>query len=233
MIYLFESKIATRDQINRDVFGLTTRQTLNSRLRKLVKAKLVRRRSYFFYEKLASCYEPTDKALKVIQPAYKHQISKGLIKSDSVVHDLGLVELKAIFKRRTAVSNFVSENILQSCGEFTQSNKFFHFVALNCDGVMEIKKPTRNHLVAVEYESTDRSASRYRAKVTEYYVNPIHAVFYVCRNKIIESILKKVEREIYEKKKLTPKFYYCRSENVQSHFQKITFVCQDGDEVTI
>ncbi|MCB9092883.1 MAG: hypothetical protein H6621_00115 [Halobacteriovoraceae bacterium] len=231
--FLFVSKIASRDQINKAVFGCVKKQTLNSRLSKLVGMHLLQRKAFIKAGRLTSCYENTQAALDKIKSRFKYKIRKDLIKSDAVEHDLGLVDLRSLLSKRRSVDLLITENVLQSCEDFWESNQFFPFVDLNSDALMRVYTNSGPRLVALEYESYNKSLARYRKKADAYYESQVQAVLYICSKKFIESILKKAEKEVYEKKGLTPKFYYCLEENVHNQIKEITFLNQNNFPVVL
>ena len=157
------------------------------------------------------------------------QYNEKIKKSDSQTHDLDLVDIRYVMEKFKIVKNYFTENMLNSCIEFSKSESFNQFVNLRSDGVLEIETPNGSFLVALEYDSSDKAPERYRKKLAEYYFSKkIRAVLYICGNKPILNLLKKTDAEI-RNDGFIPKIFYLLKENVQRHVKELTFENINGD----
>lgn len=85
---------------------------------------------------------------------------------------------------------------------------------INSDAALVLNMPTGRFYVAVEYEISEKEVSRYTKKLTEYYFSPqIAAVFYICRDRRIESVVRQTDLEVG--KRFEAKVYTCLEEAVQ------------------
>lgn len=231
--YLFENKIASRRQITRDIFVNISKQTINRRLQKLRDNKYLNVHTVLLKNIVTFVYFVTPKGIREIKDQYRHLITGKTLKSNSPYHDLNLVDIRFQMNRLGLVNNYFSENVLQCCEEFSWSDSFKHFVNLNCDGVMELKTPKGPFLVALEYDFSDKSAERYRSKLLEYYVSlDIRVVLYICENKFIYNLLKRIDQEVCENG-FKSKIFYCLRKNIHNCAKGITFTNINNDIFTL
>ena len=110
-LYLFQNKIASFKQIRRDLFHNIAIQTVYRRTGKLRKGGWIEVTPYMHGKKVSSYFGITkkcfDKKLK------KHmEVRHGPLKSDSIIHDLRLNDIRGFFLSKKAVSSYFTENEL-------------------------------------------------------------------------------------------------------------------------
>lgn len=195
--YLFENKIATRDQIARDVFKSVGKQVINDRLLKLTKAKYIESSPIVWHKKILFTYELCQNGVQILKRHYPYHITGRGHKSNSIKHDLSLVDLRFAFQRMGLVTNYFTEAMLQSCTEFEDSEDLCQFVAVNSDAVIEVTTTKRVYYFAIEYEASDKAKDRYYKKLTDYHTSgKIPAVLFICKHKAIMKLVKSIEKDI-------------------------------------
>lgn len=221
--YLYENKVATRTQIARDVFRGVTRQAISRRLAKLEKNCLIEFRAVVMNKKSRHVYVVTQNGVDQIKGEYKHLITEHVRKSDAYHHDLDLVDIRHCIEKFPMAKSYLTENVLQTCKEFLESEEFYSFVKLRSDGVLEIETPKGCFLVALEYDSTDKSALRYKKKLTDYYfTSSVRAVLYICGTNAIMTLLKRIDKEICSEG-FAPKIFYILKKDVQYEATDLAF----------
>lgn len=221
--FVFEHRAVSFKQIaNRFFYGLRV-PTVHVRLEKLRMAGFLMKSCVLWKEKRTAVFGITDKGIKQIADAYCYKITNPDFRSDSIMHDLGLVVLRERLEKTKMVVEYFSESMLQSCGLFAESEKFSAFVRTNSDAALAIETAKNKFHVAFEYEISDKKESRYVKKLTEYYLSPsIGAVFYVCKNARIEKIIRRVDAEVGQKN--DAKVFTCLEETIQNTIGAIPFI---------
>lgn len=146
-----------------------------------------------------------------------------LISSDSVTHDLGLVQVRERLEKTKMLTKYFSESMLQSCGQFSENEKLAAFVRSNSDAAIGIQTPKNRFYAALEYEVSDKLESRYAKKLTEYYYSPtLSAVFYVCGDANIEKLIRKVDADVGAT--FEPKVFTCLEETIHNVVGALPFI---------
>ena len=64
--------------------------------------------------------------------------------------------------------------------------------------------------LAIEFDTTHKSKSRYLHKLNTYYVeHGVDGVLYICANKYIFNVLLKVDREVSDRYQCDPQGVFC------------------------
>jgi hypothetical protein len=212
---LFEQRVASHAQIAKYFFSGTNRRGVYSRLSKLAESQFISKNAVRSSGRLLLVYGLEPSGFKIVCEDYKRKVSQPLFKSDSILHDVTLVDIRERFHKLGMVLEYVPENVLQACGEFHESEAFRPFVHLNSDGAMRIKTSTGEHHVALEYEASIKNGSRYAKKLSDYYLaREIAGVFYICGNTGIERMIRRIDCEVGEK--FEPKIHTCLLGNFQN-----------------
>ena len=226
---LLEGKVLTKEQINRYIFKNVSDQCISARLKKLGDFGVIARGTFINEWKSKYYYALTPKGLSHIQGLLINKITRKAIKSDSISHDLDLVDIRFALEQMETVKSYFTENILQSCDEFTRSSQFSPFVKLNSDAVADVQTPHGRVVLAIEYDATSKSSARYSKKLRAYYErHQIEGVLYIARNKCILESLKNVEKKVLQDVREESKVYYTLLENVMVPSGEITFQTVDG-----
>lgn len=198
------------------------------------KLKLVNRLTGAKDFDLSGVYELTKKGFNVVRANQKQLIIHNRYKSNSIFHDLFLVEIRHIMKRRELVANYLTENQIQTIADFDTEKGLIDFKRLHCDSLMVIKHAISGSRikVALEFELSDKSMKDYRKKLSDYYNSgTIPAILYICKDKQTEARIKKSELEIYNGE--NNRIYYLRYEMLQNTDQPVTFHAQNATTITV
>jgi len=112
--YLFENKVATVEDIRHDIFNNASKALVYKRLGKLERSELIQRSAYSLEDKLFHVYSVTEKSYERFIVIIKEDIRRRQLKSDTIEHDLALVDIKRRLKKLVRIKNYFSENQLQS-----------------------------------------------------------------------------------------------------------------------
>jgi DNA-binding PadR family transcriptional regulator len=229
--YLHACKVATTKQINRDIFK-TSHATCYQRLKKYQEKDFLkvvptdRRRDQSY------AYEVTTKGEKIIKANLRDLISGDRFRSNSVAHDLTLVDIKNVLMSKNDVKEYFTENQIQTYKDFRTENDLIPFKEVQCDAGIMIQKGDVDPLyIGVEYESSAKSRGRYLDKIGSLYYNGPVYLIYICKDKSLIKKLKKIET-IYIQNRAPKIFYITLSEFLESK-DSVTFTRQDGKSIRL
>ena len=230
---IFENRVMSLKQIGTELIPQIARQTISRRLVKLAEHSFLERRLVDNRRgKGESVYLNMPRALKEIQDCYLHQVSKPLCKSDSVEHDLQLVDLRRRIQSFRCVKSYLTENMLQACEKFTEIESIEPFVRNNTDGVLEILKNDRKIIIGLEFERSEKAFERYTRKLTSYHSDiRTSIIFYICTTTRIRETIAQAESGIVGKN--PPRCLFALAEDVLRQDQKCTFTNIKGDTITL
>jgi DNA-binding PadR family transcriptional regulator len=97
--YLHACKVATLKQINRDIFQ-TSRVTCYQRIKKYQEKKFIKAIGVFQNDINCYAYEVTPKGEKIIKANLRDIMKGNRFRSNSIEHDLLLVDIKNIFSSK-------------------------------------------------------------------------------------------------------------------------------------
>lgn len=233
LAFIHAHKVATAKQIHKEIFK-NDYSNFCKKMRLYEKVKLVNRATGAKDFDLSGVYELTKKGLNVVRANRKGLIKHNRYKSNSAYHDLFLVEIRYILKNRPIVANYLTENQIQTRGDFDTEEGLVDFKRLHCDGLVLLKvKATETFLkVAIEFELSDKSMNDYREKLSSYYNSgSVHAVFYICKDRITEARIKKSELDVYKSDK--NKIYYLTYDQLHNPDHSVTFRSQNGSVIQV
>ena len=230
---IFENRVMYGTQLSHLHFRGLARQRASRRLCKLEKiGYLDRRYVYGPHESAHAAYSLTPKALKAIAETYRHKITREFVKSDSVAHDLVLVEVRRRLERLKLVTRYYTENMLQACAEFSENEALWPFVQNNTDAVLEVTRQGTKTLVALEYENSEKAQERYTRKLVSYYSDArTPAVFYVCGNARIRAAVAQAEAAVGGKG--PARCFYALLEDVLGESPSCTFTDRKGAKIVL
>ena len=216
--FLFEQRVATFQQLASRFFQSRDRSTVQHRLAKLIRSGYIVAFGIPCLGRMRTAYALEDKGFEVVKQTYRLKIAQSLYKSDSVLHDICLVDFRGRLERAKSIVQIIPENVLQACAAFTESEKFRSFVAINADAALVVKTSNRQFQVGFEFEASAKTPSRYEKKLSDYYLSSqVAAVFYVCSDARIEQLIRHADAEVGQK--YEPKVYTC----LQGTFQNGSF----------
>lgn len=231
LMYLHAHKIATARQIGRDLFKCH-RANVNRRLRKLVAMKLVTRLRHLNSVDSSDLFQLNAHAINfMISSLELHFMVKRFL-SNSIDHDLMLIEIKSALLKRSIVKKFITENQLQTLPEYKEDDELERLIKLNPDGVIKLEKPNAKPIyLALEYEIHSKSQNRYHDKFgeQEYHTKGLPTL-YVCSSKRVLSALHKVDKS---RKTSENQRYYLLLENLLMSDADVTFESLAGKKLPL
>lgn len=227
--YLHAVKISTYERAKRDIYYEYHPESVANRIRKLIKAGIIE-------GKRIHRYENGRQLLNITKAGFKRfikdeEIKKIELKSDSIVHDLKLVDIRYAIMNTKMVKAYHTENEVQTWGECNFEGMSHYFKQMNTDGVITIDTGREPLCIALEYENTQKTDIRYEQLLKHYYYyDDIPVVLYVARRNSILKKLKRIERE-YRKSK-GYKFYYSLEQAILQE-GKLMFENINGDFIDL
>ncbi len=203
--YLHSVKVASYEQASRDIYHGLKSNSVAKRLRKLENNKLIegyRSRTIRHGKKVVS----------LTKKGFSEFVAKGEeqrieIKSDSVEHDLSLVDIRHRFLQRPKIKRYICENELQTWGKSHDDGIYSAFMNLNSDGLVVAEGAENLLFLPIEFDAYHKSNSRYEQFFEKYYSSSeVTIALYVCNSKRIMTQLMKVEEQ--KANTVHPKFFY-------------------------
>lgn len=220
-------------QIHHQIFSGRSRQLVSKRLAALCNGGFLERRRLDGERGSAfSVFSNTPKALKEIANSYRYAITTELCKSDSVKHDITLVNLGNRLKCLKTVTGYFTENMLQACREFSERDETKPFVSNNSDAAIEVTRNGKKLMVGIEFESSEKARERYIRKLVSYYTDgrtPV--VLYVCESPRIRAAVAQAEAEVMATKAC--RCHYALVENVLKSDGPCTFTDLKGAHIVL
>ena len=223
--YLFVNKVAAVEDIRKDIFGGVAVQTVHRRLVKLSHAGFVEasgqrekgnRMIYSLTKKGFREYIAEDKAIKRVQ-----------LKSDSVEHDLTLLEIKRYLRALEMVLGVYSENLFKS-GLMDDVPEVKKLKELWPDAIVKIKFEEKTLFLPLEYEASAKYSRRNDKLLAKYNTSPhVLGVIFISKTAAIERRV--LQKEKTKGTKPKGKLYYCRLEDVVKSERKLTLTNALGD----
>lgn len=224
--YLHACKVATTKQINRDIFK-TCHATCYQRLQKYLEKKFLKVVPTDRQRDQSYAYEVTKKGENIIKANIRDLLCGDRFRSNSVAHDLTLVDIRNVLMSKNDVKEYFTENQIQTYKDFRTENDLIPFQKLQCDAGIMIQRGEMDPLyIGIEYESSVKSRSRYLDKIGKLYYNGPACLIYICKDKSLIKKLKKIET-IHLKNRAPKIFYITLSEFLESK-ESVTFTRQDG-----
>lgn len=189
--YLHEAKVATVEQINRDIYRHPKINTVYCRLLLLQKLGFVR-----------SCHHHAlgkKKIVSLTEKGFREFVSDGSeraveLKSQALLHDLALVDVRFHLLKSRKVSRFYSENELKTWNTYWLSDDFTKFIDVRCDAVVSVCLDGGNALFAVELEAIQKNRERSQEIIAKYYQSSlIPAVLFICGDKAVLDLFLELE----------------------------------------
>ena len=230
--YLHSCKVATTKQINRDIFK-ASRIACHERLKKFHKKDFVLKLSSQWEIDRSYVFSLSPKGMKVIKFNLESILDGKRFKSDSIAHDLKLVNIKNIFSKFKMVKDYITENQLQTYDLSFWEDDLSSMKEMRVDAVawiQDIGKPKL--MIPIELEISTKAASEYLNKITEiYYQSEIKFLFYICDSKETEKKIKKIERDFIKDQR--KKIFYSTYKDILSHNGEISFTNLDEESIKL
>jgi predicted transcriptional regulator len=208
-LYLFSNKVATKSQIARDLFPHMTHQAIYKRLNKLSK--------FHFIEK--SYHQ--DLGGRIIYSIGKRSLDEYFsdcevikkCKSDSIKHDLTLVDIRSVLIQRPGVQNYYTEALLKSKQVLLSPEFDLFYSEIRPDAIVKLRLTHGEYLFSLEYESSIKFLKRYKELFKKYLnQNFIQGVLYITKDEKVLKRVSNIQKEFF--KDLPPIIFYSTLENI-------------------
>ncbi len=225
--YLHKNKVATSKQIHRDIFRKNY-TNLRNRLSIFEDKGYIQRVYGKNFPDRSRTYSLTPKGLKIVKSNLKDVINQERFKSDSVNHDLHLVDIRNFFKNKQMIKEYYTENQIQTYVDFQNLPKLVPFKELRVDALIGVQETGKQKLyIPLEYEAQSKSVTWYQTRMGKiYHSKLIPFVFYICATTQVEDKLKKAESHFV--KDGPKRIFYITLEKLLKTTQSVTFLTQDG-----
>lgn len=231
LISIFKNKVMTLAQIHQYFFENRCKSVSSRRLLKLGREKLVNKKALLINNKNCTYYSITEKGVELIKHDLYYEVENKNYKSDSVRHDIELVNISERLKETETVKYLVYESELLSSPYDHLDEALYAYYNLQTDLVLKIQqKEGFKGYVALEYERSLKVKRRNIKKLSDYYrYDQIKGVFYICENESIKKSLMKVDEEECANDK--SKIYFCTLEEFKKSKNMIVFVNCKGKKI--
>ena len=231
--YLFQNKIASFEQMRKDIFGGIAMQTIYCRLAKLIKEGLIERTYYWKERAMSSCYHITEKCFD------KHlkgslELKHGRLKSDAIEHDLRLNDIRSFFLQKEYVHSYFTENELSIRSDLKDNKSLFRYASVRVDAVTGVIAPNGDfcHL-GVEYEHSWKSKARCIQKVKNYYLwSSVEIILFIYKGKGMYKRFVEIDKELSENV-CDSKLFFLNIEEILSGKKEVAFKNANGDRILI
>ena len=119
--YLFLHKIAKPQQINRDVLGTVSKTSLYRRLRRLQKGGYIESVSHYPSRRPIQLFSLANKGIRTYIGNDNSDHLRMQFRSNSIIHDAQLVDIKFKFTQFKMVKEYLTENEIRSNAERAQT----------------------------------------------------------------------------------------------------------------
>ncbi len=233
--YLLSNKVASRKQINRDIYLTHKPQSVRYRLKKLNGLGFIKAyRPYASRNDQSNIYSLTSKGLQYIMSQLNSPLTMNRITSDSIEHDLDLVDIKQFFKSKNYILRYFTENQIHNEASFNEDDDLKIFNQLKFDALIEYSKDLVNKgLIPIQYERMGKSKKRYEKIITDYYCErSISMIIYILADQHTKKIMQEVEKKI-QKGKEAFKIFYGSSSDLTGNHRLTKFYNQNGKVIEV
>jgi len=229
--YLHACKVATTKQINRDIFK-TSHATCYQRLQRYLDVKCLKVVPTDRGRDQSFAYEVTSKGENIVKANFRDLISGDRFRSNSVAHDLTLVDIRNVLISKRVVKDYYTENQIQTYKDFRTEDHLRPFQELQLDAVIKLQKAEQPPILGgIEFESSAKAICRYQEKIRRLYFNGPTFLLYICGDKTLENKVKRIELAFIKDK--PPKIYYLTVKELLESKHDVTFTRQDGKSICL
>lgn len=229
--YLFINKVATSLHLQRDIYPEISHQALYKRLNQLIKEGFL---EADYHRELNGrlVYSLATKSLNDFLFAKSSKEFRRQLKSNSILHDLDLLDIRARLKEKASVKAYYSENLVQSGVELIDSDSIKSLKSFNFDAILKLQKSTGAFFIPVEYERTLKFSSRYRAYFKKIYASPnIEALFFIGKDEKLIQKIRSLEKSVLGS--CLPKIFYSTLDQITNRDDSVSFVNQNKEHITL
>lgn len=232
LMFVFKFKAVTFKQI-RDYFFKRDTSTVSRRLIKLRKSGLVTVIAKGHDSNSSLIFGLTKNGFNQLTKHFPDLCFIERFKSNSIFHDVALVEIENVLKSKRRIERYWTENLIQSSRVFADDDSLSFFRDFNFDGLIRYDKGNGDfYIFAIEYENSQKSAETYKSKLSQVYLhNRPQAILYICKDESIERAIRKAESEIASNK--DKKLYFIKYDELTKGERTVTFVNQDSKAISL
>ncbi|MAE22069.1 MAG: hypothetical protein CMK92_06515 [Pseudomonas sp.] len=233
--YLLESKVASRKQINLDIYSKHKPQSVRYRLKRLRRLGFLSTyRPYPNRSDQSNIYGLTSNGLKYIVNELNVPLLRKRLLSDSVEHDLDLVDIRRFFKSQVYVQSYYSENQIHNEVRFNEDENLKVYNQLKFDALIHYTKDSVNKVfIPIQYEKTSKSKKRYKQIISQYYFEPsLPMIIYITKSEQIKNLIGEIEDE-FQKDHDIRKIFYGTLSDLSSDSKLVKFISQNNKAIVM
>jgi len=221
--FIIECKLASRDQLNWVFFkNSKCKRVINRRINKLMQRNLISRIGVQVDNRFLYCYEPTNFGLVYMTGKGKLSTLRSPQRSEKPLHDLTLVDLKLKLCSLGEVTDYLTENTLQSFDVSAIDPYLLELKAHNSDAAMRVRVNSKSFWLAIEFENTLQSFDKMEKKITKLYDSKINAIIFICKDSSTLSSLQSIEKNYIRATTASPKIFYQKLDVLLSAIESIS-----------
>lgn len=178
-------------------------------------------------------YSLAAKGIRIAASNLKDLVAHNRFKTNSVTHDLQLLEIQNVLRQKKMVKEYFTENQMQTYQDFQFDEKLKPFSELHFDALIRFHDTKDGPVfIPLEFEANAKSQTLYKKRMSKiYYYKTVPAIFYVCANTQVENAIKKAESLFATNQK--KKLYFITQENLMKSKESVTFINQDNRKLII
>ena len=230
--FIFKFKAVTFKQIEQYFFNRDS-STVSKRLTKLRRNGLISVTGKAPTINSSMIFGLTKHGFKRLTMLYPNAFLVERYKSNSLFHDVTLVEVEKVIRSKSNVEFYWPENIIQSSRIFSEDDSLSYFREFGFDALIRFKTDSSGSFVfGLEYENSQKGQECYKSKFKRIYSQSRpQAVLYICKDYQIERAIKKAESEIATSQ--NKKLYFIQYDELTKGEKTLTFENQDGKKIVI
>ena len=189
--YIFRFKVASTAQIKRDIYPSVSIDVAYKRLQKFCRYKYLHRKAHRVNKQFTNVFSLTPLGFKDF---ITEKNAKGKhLKSDTIDHDLKLIEIANRIQSGKRVNAYYTENALKCDFEVWDRQCLEAVKEVHPDAIARVHFPNGEYSVAIEYEARLKNPTRYEDLFYRYREKggAVPGIFYICAN---SRILNKIQQ---------------------------------------
>lgn len=227
--YLFLNKVATANQIQRDLYLNKSHQALYKRLNLLIKNDYLKA-NYNQELRGRLVYSLSKKAFHEFITGNDRSELREQFSSNSILHDLDLVNIRTKMKTFSQVKAYYTENLIQSGVETLDSELIKDLKSYHFDAILKINRNNNEFLIPLEYERSLKYSSRYKEYFKKIYTRAeIKAILYIGYDQKVLTKIKSFEKSCIQNQ--WPKVFYSTLDGVLNN-SLVTFTNLKNEKIT-
>lgn len=232
LCYLHENKVASSNQLRLDIFKSSIQKT-RRRLKQLRDAHMLETLNRIDLLDRGVVYSLTKFALGYLKKIYPNMFFINRVRSNSIDHDLRLVDIRRALTSKKLVTKYWTENQLQTSIDVTHDLVLSTYRSLQVDALVKLDNKMGDSLLcALEYEASIKSNAAYKDKMKMLYSIPqVGVILYICLDEEVERVVKSSELNLANTK--SKKIYYANYLDVIKSDSTVVFQNQDGSIIEV